>query len=163
MPYACSVVEDEPTNPWAKLHNGLWDPSTGILRGCDGPAGSKRTYNAKLKMLNGMPPVLKDKCEADIKNGVDPMLSFIMAKIACDEHTKMLSDRQQEIDEEKQRKKDALDCMKFAENTRGTGLNSMAASDGDTLAPPKTSTHITNLKTNEDDSTIASLIAKCGN
>ena len=84
-----------------------------------------------------MLPALKDKCEADIKNGIDPMPSFIMAKNACDEHAKMLSDRQLEIDAEKKRKKDILDRVKFVENAQGIGLNSMAPSNGDVIATQK--------------------------
>ena len=73
---------------------------------------------------------------------------------------KMLSDRQQETDEENQHKKDTLHRVKFTENARGIGLNSMAANDGDALAPPKTSARSTNLAINEDASTIASSTAK---
>ena len=63
---------------------------------------------------------------------------------------KMLSDRQQETDEENQHKKNTLYRVKFTENARGIGLNSMAANDGDAFAPPKTSTRSTNLKMNKD-------------
>ena len=70
-------------------------------------------HDAKLKEFKDTLPALKDKCEADIKNGIDHMPSFIMAKNTYDECTKMMSDRQLEIDAEKQRKKDMLDRMKL--------------------------------------------------
>ena len=37
-------------------------------------------HDAKLKEFKNTLPALKDKCEADIKNGIDHMPSFIMAK-----------------------------------------------------------------------------------
>ena len=52
-PYACIFVEDKPTNTWAKLCNGLWDPLIGVFRGCDAPTGSKRMYYTLTSVLEG--------------------------------------------------------------------------------------------------------------
>ena len=117
-----------------------------------------------MKVFKDILPALKDKCESDMRNNIDPLPSFIMAKNAYDEHhAKMLYDRQLEIDAEKQRNKDIVDRMKFVENAQGIGLSSMAQSNGEVLTTPKTLKHSTNLTINEDASTIASASAKGGN
>ena len=66
-PHEHSVVEENPTKPWAKLHNGLWDPLTRVFRGYDAPAGSKITRNATLKALKDILPVFEEKIESGIK------------------------------------------------------------------------------------------------
>ena len=162
MPRARTPVEDKVASPWAKLCNGLWDATTGAFRGHDCLTGSKRARDTKRKVFKDASPALKDKRELDVRNDVDPLPSFIVAKKTHDEHAKMLSDRQIEIGAEKQRKKDVVDRMKFAESTQGAGLPSMAQSNGDALTTPKTLKHGANLTINEDASTIASTSTKGG-
>ena len=82
VPCTCSAVKDTHANPGDKLCNGLWDPLIGIFRGCDAPTGSKRVHNKKLKVLKDLLPTLKEKIDANTKKKMDPLPSFIMAKIS---------------------------------------------------------------------------------
>ena len=50
---------------------------TVVFRGYD----AKRTCNKKLKVLKEILPTLKDEFEAETKKKVDPLPSFIVAKM----------------------------------------------------------------------------------
>ena len=86
-----------------------------------------------------------------------------MAKNVLDEHNKMLSDRQKNADEEKKCKQYLKYRMEIVDNSQGAGLSSMMGNISHVLTPLKNSAHSTNLKINEDASTIASSTANCGN
>ena len=86
--HAHHEIKDMPTNPWMKLCNGLWDTSSGMLRGHVPHEGAKRFYYAKQNFFKDMMPAFAKKYDQDVEDKTQSLPSFVMAKNINDECNK---------------------------------------------------------------------------
>ena len=105
-------------------------------------------------MINDLIPTFAEKYNKNIEEGLEPLLSFAMAKNMHVECRKMLKDRQEQKVSVKKRKEHLTESMQSTEVSVGIGLHAVRLTP---TKEPNTSSYSTNICLGEDPTTIVAL------